>query len=200
MRATTEGVTRGLIVAVVSLSLMLSACLSKAQLDRSESLSGTTSAHGVQVSEVPVRGFLARVSFASFEGQGDFLHLEGELIAVDHRMIWLRVTDDDNCLLALDLSQIANVEVYDVYDANADVVALWSTLGLLSTLSHGFVLVMTAWTWILPGAVLVSRAATASDLEVDESHQLPQLYQFARFPQGVPAAWRMRPQCRLEGR
>ena len=72
------------------------------------------------------------------------------------------------------------------YDSQSGQLGTWTFLGVLSTASHGFVLVISAPVWILSGSL-----ASAS-----QSHQPESVYpkvgwdairRYARFPQGLPA-------------
>lgn len=71
------------------------------------------------------------------------------------------------------------------YDSQSGKFAMWTLLGVFSTASHGFVLVLSAPVWILTGST-----ATAV-----QSHRPQSLYPtvgwnaiapYARFPQGLP--------------
>jgi len=63
-------------------------------------------------------------------------------------------------------------------------IVTWGALGGLSTLSHGFVLILTAPAWILTSSLAGADASRAPRVQtVDPAKLVP----FARFPQGLPA-------------
>jgi hypothetical protein len=154
-----------------------------ASLDRSESRGSPAAA--IQVADVPVRGFTVRVRRA-----GDGEALEGELLAVDAAAIHLsNGYQGPGQVISVPIRQVEAVEVRDVFASGALGLAIWTGLGALSTLSHGLALVLTAPVWLLIGIPVSIGAAVGNDLAVRPA-EIPALYQFARFPAGLPPDWR----------
>jgi hypothetical protein len=71
------------------------------------------------------------------------------------------------------------------YKARLWPLSLWSTVGTLSSLSHGWGLIVSAPLWIVVGTA--STAATSHEpREVFPKASWEDLRRYARFPQGVP--------------
>ncbi len=71
------------------------------------------------------------------------------------------------------------------YQSDHHVIGLWSVAGLLSTVSHGVILIFSAPVWLLAGL-----GSTASQSHMPElvypKVKWEQLSTYARFPQGLP--------------
>jgi hypothetical protein len=107
-------------------------------------------------------------------------HQQGELIAVGADTLWLLRPDGP---LAVPTQAIQRAEVTGFDSAPGAVVGA-TALGILSTISNGAFLLLTAPAWLITGAVASSTQASASRLEV--RGDLAPLALFARFPQGLP--------------
>jgi hypothetical protein len=107
--------------------------------------------------------------------------LGGELIAIGPSGVWILFGDQ---LIHTPLEQISDLEVHP-YSVAASGVVAWGVLGTLSTISHGFFLVLSAPVWIatstIAGAV---HSRTARETYV--RGRWPELTKWARFPQGLP--------------
>jgi hypothetical protein len=76
-----------------------------------------------------------------------------------------------------------------VYQTGQGVMGIWGLVGTLSTLSHGFVLILSAPVWII--GTSVSAAVESRAALVDYPDQpLRAFARFARYPQGLPVAAR----------
>ena len=104
----------------------------------------------------------------------------GELIAAHDDTVFVMAPGDS--LRAIPHVSIRKAELVE-YDPKPGTVSAYAFLGVLSTVSHGVVLVLSAPAWILTGSVLthvvVNEATTKS--MVTKS-----LRPHARFPQGIP--------------
>jgi hypothetical protein len=90
----------------------------------------------------------------------------------------------DGYLLAVSNHDVIRAQA-EAYDAGLGTVAAWSTLGTISTLSHGYYLIFTLPLWIVSGSAsgaVLSREPIVS--YPDES--LASFAVLARFPQGLP--------------
>ena len=108
--------------------------------------------------------------------------IAGELIAVD--------PGDIRVLTATGLVSIAKPAVATArlwaWQTQYGYIALWGTAGTLSTLSHGFVLVLSAPVWILTTAITASVESGSSIVDYPDAGW-DKLSLWARFPQGLPA-------------
>ncbi len=168
-----------LFVATVAVLVCCSACARHGGLDRSVSYGSATR---VPVEEVPVRGF--RASVTTRDGT-----VSGELLAVDTDHVY--VLDDDGKTVQISTDDVYRVTV-DLHPSNVGWVIAWTVLGTGSTLSHGYFLLYTAPTWVAVGATTAALANGASGMTVRPG-SVVYLWQFARFPGGLPGGWH-RPQ------
>ena len=104
---------------------------------------------------------------------------EGELIAVDADSIHVLA---DNRLVSLARQPLCCAELTAFQTDLADL-QYWTALGTVSTLSHGFVLIASAPSWLLAGTLATASASRASRVA---STNPAALRPFARFPQGIP--------------
>jgi len=105
----------------------------------------------------------------------------GELIAVAQDTVFVLAEDQ---LLALPRTRIAAASL-TAYDSDADLLGLWTALGTLSTLSHGYVLGLSAPVWLIFGTVSTTSESYAPR-ERYPSKTWGELGKHARFPQGMP--------------
>jgi hypothetical protein len=104
---------------------------------------------------------------------------QGELIAVDADTVHVLA---DGRLVSLARATLCCAEL-TAYRMDLSELQLWSVLGMVSTASHGFVLILTAPIWILAGTSATSAASYAPRIVSTD----PVILQpFARFPQGIP--------------
>lgn len=104
----------------------------------------------------------------------------GELIAAHDDTAFVMAPGDS--LRAIPHVMIRKAELVE-YDPKQGTVSAYAFLGVLSTASHGVVLVLSAPAWMITGAVLthvvVNEATTKSVV-------MKELRPHARFPQGIP--------------
>ncbi len=165
---------------VLVVASTLGACTADGPLDRSVGYGGNPVK--VEVADVPVKGFPVVVERVA----GD--DVEGELIASDESFVNVLTAHDGVVATPWKEIRQVRVQLQPSMDGARAGLALWSTLGTLSTLSHGFFLVFTAPVWVgagIPSTILTGRPIEGST----RSDGATYLYQFARFPQGPPPGW-----------
>jgi hypothetical protein len=126
--------------------------------------------------EVPVKGF--SVSVSARNGHPD---VHGELIAVNSDMVY--VEDEEGLLSSLEMNDVDSITV-EMYSGETGMYVLW-TVGTLSTLSHGAYLLFTAPTWIATGISSGVAAGRMASIRANRDRAWG-LWQFARFPAGLP--------------
>jgi hypothetical protein len=105
--------------------------------------------------------------------------VEGELIAATPDSV--HVLTADSMVAVVTSSMIAGT--LTTYDAQLGTLRLWTALGAVSSLSHGFGFVLTMPIWVIAGT---SATASASRAPRVQSTNPTLLHAYARFPQGIP--------------
>jgi hypothetical protein len=106
----------------------------------------------------------------------------GELIAVEQ--VTIRMLDGTSQLRSVPIRDIDKAELYTYVSEGG--LGGWAAVGTLTTISHGFFLVLTAPLWILSGSIAgISESRHVVVRYPDDG--LPALARWARFPQGLPA-------------
>jgi len=137
------------------------------------------------------RGWLPDPDGASRDAYGSWIRVEdrsadpglvvqGELIAVDRDTI--HVLGFTPRLVSLPRSSVCCVTL-TAFHMNYGPLAAWGGAGTLSTVSHGFGLILTAPLWAI---ISTAAAASASYAPRVQSTDPEVLRRFARFPQGIP--------------
>jgi len=112
--------------------------------------------------------------------------VEGELISLTSEyMHVLRVGQPGAALVYLRTADVARAKVY-TYESEGGL-GVAGFLGTLSTISHGFFLILTAPVWIITTAIAVAAEKNHVELDYPEDNTLEELSQWARFPQGIPS-------------
>jgi hypothetical protein len=132
------------------------------------------------VREVPVNVFDAEVELL------DLRTYSGELLAVDDTSVYLLTGPKRT--LAIPRRVVQKVTV-SLLASTAVGAGLWTAAGTVSTVSHGYYLVFTAPLWLATGIPSSIAAASHETYAEAANHDLGRMYQFARFPQGLPGAW-----------
>ncbi len=113
--------------------------------------------------------------------------VSGELISVTREyMHILRVGQPGAALVYLRTADVARAQVYQ-YESEGGLGAM-GLLGTLSTISHGFFLILTAPVWLITTAVAVGAESSHIEMDYPEDESLEELSHWARFPQGIPAS------------
>ncbi len=166
----------------MSLGVALCGCTTRQSLDRSRDASSIVNDE-LGVADVPVHGFPVVVHSV------DGTEHKGELLAVTEEFV--RILPPVEPMVSIERTQIEQVVVVFKETTSVAGVGLWSGVGLGSTLSHGWVLTVSAPIWLLTGLPATIYAALTNEVEVARE-DLDQLAQFARFPQGMPTKRRPR--------
>ncbi len=121
--------------------------------------------------------------------EGDAVRTEGEFIAVGDDTVFVLVTDGAaGSLVAIPRSPDLTAKLGTYNPATGGIVA-WTLLGTVSTVSHGFNLILSAPVWIITGTVVTNKQArTAIERYPGDNpwDAWDELRVFARFPQGLP--------------
>ena len=154
---------------------LLSGCATRQQLDRSLRV-GEKPVKRPAAQQVPVHGFSVAIT-----SRVPLRDSEGELLAVEPDQLWLATGKG---VVAVSLQPIERVRI-EIYPSDALVLTAWSLGGLLSTASHGFFLFVTAPLWLAVGTGVTISAYASNKLDVKPG-EFDKLYQYARFPAGLP--------------
>jgi hypothetical protein len=136
------------------------------------------------------KGWLPTAVEAQREAYGGWIKLDfyvgvtpnavhGELIAASHDSV--HVLTSDSLVVVPTASVIAGT--LTAYDAGHGALRLWTIVGAVSTVSHGFALILTAPVWIVGGSYATASASKAPRVESTDTSLLRM---YARFPQGLP--------------
>lgn len=106
----------------------------------------------------------------------------GELLAATADTVW--IIPDSGRAVAIATSTVQKGRLAR-YRSDAGLVAGYSALGVLSTLSNGYILVFTAPAWIITG-IVASSSESKSVLRDTPPLAWADLAEYARFPQGLP--------------
>lgn len=107
--------------------------------------------------------------------------VSGELIAIDPDAV--RVLGPTG-LISIARSDVASARLW-AWDGEHARVAVWGTLGTISTISHGFFLVFSAPVWILT-TTITTVVETHAPIVSYPDDGWDKLAIWARFPQGTP--------------
>jgi hypothetical protein len=106
----------------------------------------------------------------------------GELIAINHSEVWVLV---GNAMLHEPLARVSGLEIHP-YKVPVGRLVATGALGTLSTISHGFFLVISAPVWIVTSSVAGATYSRTARVRY-EGDNWDELAKWARFPQGMPA-------------
>lgn len=112
--------------------------------------------------------------------------VQGELLAVDGDRVYV---ERGKTVVPIRLRDIAKLDM-SAYDSDNDNLVALTVLGTVSTLSHGFLLVISAPVWMLWGSATARDQDREGYEDVTGRKLLPdELRPWARFPQGVPEGY-----------
>lgn len=163
--------------------LLCAACGAPIKLLNRATPLGGTPITDLTVNDVPVHGFEVTLTLATSNSETQ--DLSGELLAVDRKRIWLMV---DKQVVPNALSSVKEANLVVFPSTSAGWLGLWMGVGAVSTISHGFFLVLTVPMWLGSGIPSIVTSALRNDLRVP-LHRLDELSQFARYPAGMPPPW-----------
>jgi hypothetical protein len=154
------------------------------------------------------RGWLAPAPIAVSDPYGAWVHIEipsagkqapsgGELIAVGLDSVFVLAPDGE--FHAIARADVTRARVA-YYDSQYGQLAAWTTIGSLSTGSHGFFLVFSLPVWTIGGWATTGAQSRAPLAYVRENERSwDDVAKYARFPQGLPTELdrkRLRPKPR----
>lgn len=122
--------------------------------------------------------------YSTTQNDGAPAEISGEFISSDSNNVYLLTVDN---LLTINKSEIKEA-ILELDDKNNGEYAVWTTLGALSTVSHGMLAGISFPLWLIVG-ISASSGESLRDRYVEE---LPadiyweEVQKFARFPQGLP--------------
>ncbi len=138
------------------------------------------------------RGWLSIPSKAQSEAYGGWITVysnseknkiiaDGELIAVEADSLFVLQGAE---LVSLAWSDVSKAQL-TAYDSKKGGLALWTTLGSLSTASHGLALGLSLPLWIIIGTTTTTSQSHAPNYTYPQ-RSWQDLVMFSRFPQGLP--------------
>ena len=136
------------------------------------------------------KGWLPTAEEAQRDAYGGWIKLDfsmgaekntvhGELIAAAPDSLHVLTADS---LVVVPTSSVT-AGTLTAFDSQYGALRLWTILGAVSTVSHGFVLVLTAPIWAIAGSTATASSSKAPRVE---STDPALLRMYARFPQGLP--------------
>ncbi len=108
----------------------------------------------------------------------------GEFLAVDRDSVFVLTPDSVIHRIPADSVRVADLAFYD---ARWGSLAAWTGIGAASTISNGFVLLLTLPTWVIGGSIATSLHSLDPLRRVERTGDWDAVRQFARFPRGMPA-------------
>ncbi|MFH1526805.1 MAG: hypothetical protein ABIG69_09165 [Bacteroidota bacterium] len=128
-------------------------------------------------------------AWITIEIQNEPNTIGGEFIAFQNDSLFVFTSQG---IPSISREKVVNV-VIDLYQRETNKVALWSILGTLSTISHGFFLGISAPIWIISGISSGVSASHGGLFEKDNpsNEWLESMKKFSRFPNGLPPSIRL---------
>jgi hypothetical protein len=109
--------------------------------------------------------------------------ISGELIAARADSVWI-LPDTGRAVIAVATSTVKQGRLVR-YQSDAGAVMGYTALGILSTLSNGAFLILTAPAWLITG-IVASSAESGTPIRDAPPHMWGELAAYARFPEGLP--------------
>jgi hypothetical protein len=112
----------------------------------------------------------------------------GELIAVHDDSLYVLTSKD---LHAIAVDQIKRSRLF-IYDSHLGSLQSWAFAGLLSTMSHGVFLILSAPMWLISGIAITASHSRQPLVSYDpgrnslQRFNLDTIRAYSRFPQGMP--------------
>jgi hypothetical protein len=154
--------------------LALAAACATAPTNRASPEGDREDGHGV--ADVPVFGFGAVVAERSD------VEAEGELLAVDAEHVWINGPAGPAPIHRVDIDHVI---VWVSGDRSWAGFSLWTFLGTLGSASNGLFAIFSAPIWLGTG-IATSTATSSYNRARFEKPYFTNLWQFARYPQGLP--------------
>ena len=160
--------------ALVILGFAATAACASLPLDRSLPIGHHED--NVPVEDVPIFGAICAIDLVNGSAT------TGELLAVERDHLYLYRF---GAVVEIPRSDVASLELRDLYTSGAPFYGLWMAGGLGSAVSHGWLAIVSVPLWLIAGIPVIIGAALSNDLRLGPA-DLDQAYQFARYPQGMP--------------
>lgn len=132
----------------------------------------------VQQAQTDSYGGWAEVTVRDYAGGNS---LEGELLAVSADSLWLFTSQGPHAIAA---ANIVDGKLTG-YDSQPTRVGWLTTLGMVSTIGNGWILIATAPAWLITGS-LAALHQSRLPVRMIRATTLQALAPFARFPAGLP--------------
>lgn len=115
----------------------------------------------------------------------DRTRLQGELIAIDTKALYVLLHHgEQRAFRAVPLRALEEASLYR-YGSSASSLGFWTLGGVLSTASHGVLLILSAPVWALIGGSLTISESNHI-MRYYPEHSVREISKWARFPQGMP--------------
>lgn len=111
------------------------------------------------------------------------LSLSGEFLAVEDDSIFVLLTD--GAVQGIPMHSILQARIA-WYDSQWRELSLWTFLGSISTISHGFGMILSFPVWVIGGSVAAGGQSRAPLRGVDLPSGWDVVRPYARFPGGLP--------------
>jgi hypothetical protein len=172
---------------IVVFAIVCASC-AHASLNRSQSRG--PHAEGVAVGDVPVRGYPISVDATGGSESGELIAIDDEFVYVNtaEGLLWN--------VIRIPRATIKEVTV-EVDSSMSTGTSVWTAIGCASTVSHGAYLVLTGPLWLAAG-IPASISESTNAQAIAGHDELSSLYQYARFPQGLPVTLGGKPHRRVE--
>jgi hypothetical protein len=158
--------------------LFASACAS-GPINRADVPYSTATSTKVSVRCVPVNGALVNVTTTGGS------KVEGELLSADDG--GLTLLESEAHLIDLNANQIAHADVHLYSNSlEAALLTIWAGAGLTSAATHGVFFLISGPAWVVVSFGAILPVAWDRGRLVTIKGELGKLYQYARFPAGLP--------------
>ena len=138
------------------------------------------------------KGYLPTVSKLPTEVYGGWIQVDlknnselqaisGELVAVETDSLFIL---NEKQLYSVSWDQVSKAKL-TIFDSKYYNLVPWTVFGTISTISHGFYLVLSAPVWILTGTIATVYQSKVPQIEYPKKPKTL-FNKYARFPQGIP--------------
>jgi hypothetical protein len=158
-------------------AVLLGCCSPKQSVDRAQGIGSLTDDD--VIGDVPTKGHFVRVELHGA------CEAAGELLAQDAEGIWLSTLKHRKPYIVRVRTREIQRVLVELYGSAGTAVGVVTTLGTISTGTHGKFLLLSGPVWLISGISSAAYEGTANDYDATGS-ELDQLWQFARHPPGPP--------------
>jgi hypothetical protein len=111
--------------------------------------------------------------------------ISGEFIGLSEENVYVEVIKFGKKLYAVPRDEVKTARIVVFYPNGIGYLGLWTLLGVLSTLSHGWGLILSAPIWLLFGIPSMIGRSYEPVFSYSKK-ELDKMSIYARYPQGVP--------------